>query len=162
MKSEYWESCSIFLTWDDWGGWYDHVAPPQVDSFGLGFRVPCLVISPYAKRGYIDHTQSDFCSILKFIETTYSLPPLTQRDANNSDMSNAFDFSLSPRPLLILPGIYQPDHYPLVEKSKFTESNDNSWVLVAFIMVILFFSTLIIILIAWRRQKDKGGGSPGD
>jgi phospholipase C len=94
--SEYWNSTVIFLTWDDYGGFYDHVPPPQIDSFGLGIRVPCLVISPFAKKGFIDHTQTEFCSILKFIETTFSLPSLTSRDANANDMSSAFDFSAPP------------------------------------------------------------------
>ncbi len=95
MQSKYWNSTAIFLTWDDWGGWYDHVSPPQIDTFGLGFRVPCLVISPYAKQGFIDHTQADFVSILKFIETAHSLSPLTKRDAANTDMVETFDFSKS-------------------------------------------------------------------
>jgi phospholipase C len=97
MASEYWDSTAIFLTWDDYGGWYDHVRPPQVDQFGYGFRVPCLVISPYARQGVVDHTQGDFTSILKFVETVYSLPPLTARDAYASDLMEAFDFSQAPR-----------------------------------------------------------------
>jgi phospholipase C len=112
MQSKYWNSTAIFLTWDDYGGWYDHVPPPQIDSFGLGFRVPCLVISPYAKEGFIDHTQADFTSILKFIETAYSLSPLTKRDAANSDMMGAFDFSQPPRENYIISGPYIHNHYP--------------------------------------------------
>lgn len=122
MQSEYWNSTAIFLTWDDYGGWYDHVPPPQVDAFGLGFRVPCLVISPYSKEGYVDHTQADFSSITKFIEFVYYLPPLTQRDAMASDMMEAFDFSKPPRKTLILPGLYIDDHYPLVLKGSSTIS----------------------------------------
>ena len=85
MSSPYWNSTAIFLTWDDWGGFYDHVPPPQVDGYGYGFRVPCLIISPYAKQGFIDNTQSDFTSILKFIETIFQLPSLATRDANASN-----------------------------------------------------------------------------
>jgi phospholipase C len=92
MASEYWPTTAIFVTWDDYGGWYDHVAPPQVDAYGYGFRVPCLVISPYARRGLVDHTQADFTSILRFIETIHSLPPLTARDAAAADLLEAFDF----------------------------------------------------------------------
>ena len=113
MRSPYWNSTAVFVTWDDCGGFYGHVSSPQVDSFGLGFRVPCLIISPYAKDGVIDHTQSDFSSILKFIETTYSMPPLNDRVAMTSNMSNAFDFSQAPRAPLVLPGQYIADHYPL-------------------------------------------------
>jgi len=87
QQSPYGDSTVIFITWDDYGGFYDHVPPPQIDSFGLGFRVPCIVVSALAKRGLVDHTQADFCSILKFIETIHSLPPLTNRDAVNSDMA---------------------------------------------------------------------------
>ncbi len=124
MQSEYWPSTAIFVTWDDYGGWYDHVAPPQVDAFGLGFRVPCLIISPYAKEGFIDHTQSEFTSILKFIETVHGLPTLTQRDAMASDMLEAFDFSQPPNPPLILPGPYIPDHYPLTWSQSATQAKE--------------------------------------
>src|SRR5207245_3623937 len=113
MQSSYWDSTAIFITWDDWGGWYDHVPPPQVDKFGYGFRVPLLVISPYAKQGFIDHTLSEHTSILKFIETLFSLSPLTERDAKANDLTEAFDFSQPPRDPLILPGKYIQDHYPL-------------------------------------------------
>ena len=94
--SAYWNSCALFLTWDDYGGFYDHVPPPQVDSYGYGFRVPCLVISPFAKAGFIDNTVNDHISVLKFIETRFGLSPLSTRDAAANDMSEAFDFQ-SPR-----------------------------------------------------------------
>ena len=113
MQSAYWNSTAIFVTFDDYGGWYDHVPPPQVDGFGYGFRVPCLVISPYARQGMIDHVQGDFTSILKFVETVFSLHPLSTRDAAASNMMEAFDFAQAPRAPLVLPGIYVPDHYPL-------------------------------------------------
>ncbi len=126
MESKYWPSTAIFVTWDDYGGWYDHVPPPQIDAFGLGFRVPCLVISPYAKEGLIDHTQTDFCSILKFMETIHNLPSLTQRDVIANNMMEAFDFSQPPRPTLILPGSYIPDHYPLTLKETQTYAQSSA------------------------------------
>ena len=104
MQSPMWKDTAIFLTWDDWGGFYDHVAPPQVDEFGLGIRVPLLVICPYAKQGYVDHTTGEFSSVLKFIEMNWGLPSLTRRDRSASDLSEAFDFSQAPRP---------PDPVPL-------------------------------------------------
>jgi len=113
MNSPYWSSTAIFLTWDDWGGWYDHVTPPQVDAYGYGFRVPCLIISPYARQGFIDHTQGDFTSILKFIETDFSLPSLSSRDAQANNLMEAFDFAQSPNPPLALPGPFLANHYPL-------------------------------------------------
>jgi phospholipase C len=71
MRSPDWKSTAIFLTWDDWGGMYDHVAPPRVDKDGYGLRVPGLVISPYAKRGYVDHQILSFDAYAKFIEDDF-------------------------------------------------------------------------------------------
>jgi phospholipase C len=103
MQSQYWQNTAIVLTWDDWGGYYDHVAPPQVDKYGLGFRVPTIVISPYAKHGYIDHTEYEFASMLKLIEVQFNVPSLTGRDANASDLLNSFNFNQPPQPPLIEP-----------------------------------------------------------
>jgi phospholipase C len=99
QSSSYWSSTAIFLTWDDYGGWYDHVAPPQVDQYGYGFRVPLLLISPAARHGYIDHSVSDHTSILRFVETIFNLSPLTSRDAHAYNLWNAFvPDSTLPRP----------------------------------------------------------------
>lgn len=103
MQSPDWDSTAIFLTWDDWGGFYDHVPPPQIDQFGLGFRVPLIVISPYAKQGYIDHKRNEFSSVLKFVETNWKIPPLTERDKNAGNLSEAFDFNQPPRKPTPLP-----------------------------------------------------------
>jgi phospholipase C len=92
MRSPVWSSSAILLTWSDWGGFYDHVAPPQVDGDGYGFRVPMMVISPYARAGFVDHTTGDFASVLKFIERLHGLAPLTTRDEQASDLLSAFDF----------------------------------------------------------------------
>lgn len=98
MQSNYWDSTAIFVTWDDWGGFYDHVTPPIVDIWGLGPRVPLLVISPYAKPGYISHLQAEFSSLALFVEKNWSLPSLGARDAlaSTSDLLDLFDFSQSP------------------------------------------------------------------
>jgi phospholipase C len=96
-----WSTTAMFITWDDFGGFYDHVAPVQVDTFGLGFRVPLLVVSPYAKGAYIDHTQAEFSSVLRFIETNWTLPSLTNRDRNSPDMTQDFDFTPGRTPLSI-------------------------------------------------------------
>src|SRR3970282_1941998 len=79
MESPDWDSTAIVLTWDDFGGFYDHVAPPHVDLYGLGPRVPTIILSPYARPGYIDHTTYEFSSVLRFIETIFDVPPLTRR-----------------------------------------------------------------------------------
>jgi phospholipase C len=97
MQSNAWNSSAFLITYDDWGGWYDHVPPPQVDEYGYGFRVPTLLISPYARKGYIDHTQLDHTSILKFIETNWNIPALAERDAKANNFLLAFDFSSPPR-----------------------------------------------------------------
>jgi phospholipase C len=118
MRSPEWKSSAIFLTWDDWGGFYDHVVPPKVDRAGYGLRVPALVISPYAKKGYIDHQTLSFDAYLKFIEDDFlggqRLDPKTdgrsdprpdvREDAPQlGDLSNDFDFSQKPRPPMLLP-----------------------------------------------------------
>jgi phospholipase C len=73
MRGPDWGSTAIFVTWDDWGGFYDHVRPPSVDRNGYGLRVPALVISPYARQGYIDHQTLSFDACNKFIEDDFHL-----------------------------------------------------------------------------------------
>ena len=94
--SQYWSDTAIFITWDDWGGVYDHVAPPIINSYEYGFRVPLIVVSPYAKPAYVSHVTHDFGSILKFIEQTYGLPSLGFADAVADDFSDSFDFLQMP------------------------------------------------------------------
>ena len=96
MQGPDWASTAIFLTWDDFGGFYDHVSPPSVDGYGLGPRVPLLIISPYAIAGKIAHTQYEFSSVLKFIETRFGLAPLTTRDAGANDTQDSFNWSQTP------------------------------------------------------------------
>ncbi len=103
MQSEAWDRSAFLLTYDDWGGWYDHVAPPQVDAYGYGFRVPALLVSPYAKQGFVDSTTLDYTSVLAFIENNWGVEPLASRDAAANDLSNAFDFSSPARPAAFLP-----------------------------------------------------------
>ncbi|HTW49813.1 MAG TPA: alkaline phosphatase family protein [Acidobacteriaceae bacterium] len=92
-ESRFWSSTVILVSWDDWGGWYDHVDPPKVDAMGLGFRVPLIVISPWAKHGYISHQQHEFGSFLHFTEEVFQLPSLNTRDAISDDLSDCFDFN---------------------------------------------------------------------
>ena len=73
-QSQYWDNTVILITWDDWGGWYDHVAPNIYNSYEYGFRVPLIVVSPFARQGYVSHVTHDFGSILHFIEEVYNLP----------------------------------------------------------------------------------------
>jgi len=117
MQGPDWDSTAIFLSWDDWGGFYDHVVPPHVDENGYGLRVPGLVISAYARKGYIDHQTLSFDAYLKFIEDVFlngqrldpdndgrpdPRPTVRENVALLGDLVNDFDFSQSPRPLLVL------------------------------------------------------------
>ena len=102
MEGPDWNSTAIVLTWDDYGGFYDHVPPPQLDFFGFGARVPWIIISPYAKPGYISHTIYEFSSFLKTVEERFGLAPLTERDANANDILDSFDFTQPPLPPLVL------------------------------------------------------------
>ncbi|MGA8097631.1 MAG: alkaline phosphatase family protein, partial [Candidatus Cybelea sp.] len=88
---------AVFIFWDSYGGWYDPVPPPYVDEDGLGFRVPLLVISPYAKQGYVDHTHFEHGSILKFTENQFGLGRLAASDRRATSPDDAFDFSKAPR-----------------------------------------------------------------
>jgi phospholipase C len=115
MTSPMWESTAIFVTWDEWGGFYDPVPPPQVDDLGLGIRVPMLLISPYAQQGMIDHEVGEFASPLKFIQANWGLHHHTKRIRRTHDFSHAFDFSAPPRdpiPLDLLPSEGDPYRPP--------------------------------------------------
>jgi phospholipase C len=92
MESPYWKKSAIILTWDDYGGFYDHLPPPEVDRYGYGFRVPALVISPYARSGFVCHTYFDLTSPLRLIQRRFGLKPLADRDRNANDMLDCFDF----------------------------------------------------------------------
>ena len=92
MNSPYWADSAIIITYDEHGGRWDHVAPPKVDRWGPGSRVPAIIISRYAKRHYVDHTQYDTTSILKLMEDRWNLLPLASRDARAGDLRHAFNF----------------------------------------------------------------------
>jgi phospholipase C len=97
MRSPMWDSTAVFLTWDEWGGFYDPVEPPVVDDMGLGIRVPLLTISPYVRRGVIDDEVGEFSTPLRFIADNWGLEHLTPRIANTHNMEHVFDFSQGPR-----------------------------------------------------------------
>ena len=108
-ESAYWNDTAIFVTWDDWGGWYDHVKPPVYNSYELSFRVPLIVISPYAKSHYVSHVQHEFGSILKFVERVFGLGSLHTTDQRADDLSDCFDFTKRPSK-------FQPIPAPLSRK----------------------------------------------
>jgi phospholipase C len=95
-NSKYWSNTAIFVTWDDWGGFYDHVAPKIYSSYEYGFRVPLIVISPYTKTAYVSHVTHDFGSILRFVEENFDLPSLHYADSRADDLTDCFDFRQTP------------------------------------------------------------------
>jgi phospholipase C len=109
--SQYWKNTAIFVTWDDWGGWYDPIAPAQYNSYELGFRVPLIVISPYARARYISKKQHEFGSILKFIEKVFNLPSLRTTDVRSDDLHDCFDFSRRPRKFVPIPAPLNADYF---------------------------------------------------
>jgi phospholipase C len=120
-NTQLWNTSAIFVVWDDWGGWYDHVPPKLLDYDGLGFRVPMLVISPYARQNYVTHTPYEFGSILKFVEDNFGLPPVTPKDcchgAKGSDVRatdpapDVFNFSGTPRPFVSIPSLRKRNYF---------------------------------------------------
>jgi phospholipase C len=131
-NSQYWSNTVIILTWDDWGGWYDHVPPPQVlvncaqwgCGYVYGFRVPMIVISPYAKPAYISHVNHDFGSILKFVETNFNLPSLGYADTAADDLSDCFNFSQTPLSFKAIPAALQADYF-MNDKRPPTDPDDD-------------------------------------
>jgi phospholipase C len=112
MRSSAWSDGLFVISYDDWGGYYDHVAPPQVDADGYGLRVPAIFISPYARGGTVDHTTYDYTSILRFIEDNWRVPPLTARDASANSIANALDMTQAPRAPVFPASTYPPPQPP--------------------------------------------------
>jgi len=98
--SPFWDSTAILINWDDWGGWYDHVNPTNIDKMGPGFRTPLLVVSPYAKHGFVFHEVSETASLVTFIERNFNLPDLHQRDERANDLFGCFGFTQTPSPFV--------------------------------------------------------------
>ena len=110
-KSKYWNDTAIVVIWDDWGGFYDNVTPPQLDYVGLAIRVPCLIISPYARKGFVSHTQYEYGSLLKFVEEANNLGSLNTSDARANPIDDAFDFTQAPRAFVPITTKYPPSYF---------------------------------------------------
>jgi phospholipase C len=112
-QSRYWPSTAIVVVWDDWGGEYDQVPPPQLDGQGLGMRVPMLLVSPFARTtspsqpGYISHTQYEFGSLVRFVEDNWNLGRLGTTDGRANSVLDSFDFTQAPRPFTTIPSKYR-------------------------------------------------------
>jgi phospholipase C len=118
-ESRFWKTTVIFVQWDDWGGLYDHVPPPYKDYDGLGFRVPLIVIAPYAKKNYVSHVQYETASVLRFAENLFGLGQLSASDARaTSPAADCLDFSQRPRP-------YAPIKAPKDKTFFLSQPNDN-------------------------------------
>jgi len=137
-NSQYWSNTAIIITWDDWGGWYDHVSPKVsggpgvINSYEYGFRVPLIVVSPYAKAAYISHQVNDFGSILKFIEGTFGVsnvspgasPAYADATSNTGDLSDCFDFNQAPLTFQTIPAALDAQHF-LEDKRTPTDPDDD-------------------------------------
>lgn len=117
-ESKYWSSTAVIVLWDDWGGWYDNLPPPQINYTSLGFRVGMIVISPYAKPHSVSHTQYDFGSVLKFVEDTFGLGSLGTSDAPANSMDDMFNFTQKRN-------VFRPVALPHVKPCPKFESNDE-------------------------------------
>ena len=147
MQSPLWDDSAFLMTWDDWGGWYDHVPPPQVDEFGYGFRTPALLVSPYAKQGHVDSTVLDFTSILRFIEDNYNLPALAERDASANSLTGAFDFTRSPR---------EPQIVAMTRGEKSTPQPRRSVIYGFYSAALLIPAAIIAVALARPRVGRRG------
>ncbi len=124
-KSKYWDDTAIFVAWDDWGGWYDHVKPKQYNSYELGFRVPLIVISAYSRAGYISKKQHEFGSILKFTEEVFGLGSLGTTDVRADDLSDCFNFAHAPRKFKIIPAKLPASYF--LNQAPSNESPDDDF-----------------------------------
>jgi phospholipase C len=157
-SSSAWSSSAFHWTYDDWGGWYDHVKPPKVDEHGYGFRAPALMVSAYAKPGEVVHTELDFTSILRFIQDNWNLEPLAERDANANSLADGFDFTRGPRPPEFIPAERVPRVAP--------ETARRPVIYLAYGVSLLFAAGLLTLSgrlagsAGRRRIGVRGAGSP--
>ena len=155
MKSKHWNDSAFIITYREPGGWYDHVAPPVIAGQTYGFRVPTLVISPFAKEGYVDSTMYDVTSILKFIEYNYGLPPLSTRDANANNILNAFNFSQMPREPPVME--FSSSENAIQENDKITESSGDSNKMVNVVYLVVLSAIPVAALIIFRLSHIRQG-----
>jgi phospholipase C len=181
MRSDYWNSTAIFITWDEGGGFYDHVVPPHVFTLGLGLRsilegygqrVPLLVISPFSKENYVSRTLLNHLSMTKFIEYNWNLPPLTQKVADSNNLLEFFDFSAVPRKPIILgsTGPFSATSYPIplqIPLGQLTYSRAGSWSAafshwelptIAFVAagVVIVVATALFVISNRNRRRQSG------
>jgi len=153
MKSKHWSDSVFIITYRESGGWYDHVAPPVINGQEYGFRVPTLIISPFAKKGYLDSTFYDVTSILKFIEYNYGLSPLSTRDAKANNMLNAFDFTQPPRKPPVLDS--SSDQNSIQEDGVIIAKNRESIDKVNLVYLIVLLLIPSVAFVIWVVNKKR-------
>ncbi len=164
MRSPLWDSSAFHWSYDDWGGWYDHVRPPQIDEHGYGFRVPALLVSSYAKRGHVDSTTLDFTSALKFIEVNWGLKPLAERDSKANTFLDAFDFSRPPRRAELVGAERNPP--PQVQANSAPVFGAYATVGALAVLLFALAATPGRVRASWWRRRtrvpptDRAGGDP--
>ncbi|MBV8282574.1 MAG: hypothetical protein JO347_11005 [Candidatus Eremiobacteraeota bacterium] len=123
-ESQYWSNTAIIITWDDWGGWFDHVPPQILSSYELGFRVPMVIVSPYAKPAYVSHQQHEFGSILHYIEDNWGLGTLGYTDARADDLADCFNYSQAPIPFTPIAAAHTASYFKAMPASNMPVDDD--------------------------------------
>jgi phospholipase C len=143
MRSNYWNNSAVIVAHNEPGGWYDHVSPPMNNNTNelYGFRVPAIIISPYAKKGFIDNTLYDASSILRFIEYNYNISAIGKRDGMANNMLNAFNFTMEPR---------EPLYLREISREKLMVMYDSSGVTITYVLSLL---VPISVTIYWYLRK---------
>jgi phospholipase C len=164
MESSSWDSSALLWSYDGSGGLYDHVKPPQTKSGILGFRVPSLLVSAYARQGQINHTVLDYTSALRFIEDNWGLAPLTSRDASANGLASAFDFTARPRPAQVLPPVSSAvgplPHKPPPVPAKMIYGLYGGAAVAS--VIIVLFAAVLPLLSRKRRAAAAGRTAPTD
>jgi phospholipase C len=180
MKSSYWDSSAVFITWDEGGGYYDHVTPPKVLTIDHGFthelhaygqRVPLIVISPYSKENYVSRTLLNHMSLLKFVEYNWNLQSLNENVANSNNLLDFFDFNQTPRTPLILEngGPFSPEIYPIplqtlvnqlppssgtVNETE-TQTSSGTPTYTFDLVAVIVAVSIVMAFAAWKRQRRR-------
>ncbi|MDE1853174.1 MAG: acid phosphatase [Thaumarchaeota archaeon] len=175
MQSSYWDSTAVFVTWDEGGGYYDHVSPPRVFSInhnfteglvGLGQRVPLLVISPYSTVNYVSNLQLSHLSLLHFIEYNWGIPPITRIVADSNLPIDFFNFSQSPRPPLLLgtrtnASIAYPvplQSVPVAQTTGLSGSSGLQYLSAGLALAVVVASSAMVLLYSRSRGRRSGRG----
>lgn len=154
MRSTAWDTSALMVTYDDWGGWYDHVVPPQIDADGYGFRVPTYLVGGYAKQGHVNSTTLDYTSILRFIEDNWGLESIATRDAQANSFVSAFDFTQPPRQ----PVFFGMDRTSAADAPE--ARREVIYVAYSVAVAIVLGAIALAAMGSWRRRGRPGSQEP--